>query len=170
MNWTINPASKDDCEHLALIGAATFLETFAGVLAGEDIVTHCQREHSSAAYALQFEKGAVAWLAQLQPGAAPVGFALMAPADLPGMCEGDVELKRIYTLSRFHGTGLGAELMKQVVVAAQSNGARQLLLGVYAENHRAIAFYRKKGFKPIDTRKFNVGGTDYDDVVLARDL
>jgi len=33
-----------DEEALALVGAATFLETFAGLLAGPDILAHC-REH-----------------------------------------------------------------------------------------------------------------------------
>ncbi len=170
MNWSIREARKDDCEHLALIGAATFLETFAGVLSGAAIVAHCQCEHSADAYAQLFDKGARAWLALLQPGDAPVGFALLAPADLPGMREGDVELKRIYALSRFHGTGLGAGLMDVSVAGAHEAAAKRLLLGVYAENHRAIAFYRKKGFDQIATRQFNVGGNDYDDVVLARDL
>lgn len=170
MSWVINPASRDDCGQLALIGAATFLETFAGVLSGTAIVAHCQHEHSAEAYARQFDKGARAWLASLQPGDAPIGFALMAPADLPGMRDGDIELKRIYALSRFHGIGLGAALMDRAVSAAVENGKERLLLGVYAENQRAIAFYRKKGFSQIAVRQFNVGGTYYDDVVLAREL
>ncbi|CAM3302802.1 GNAT family N-acetyltransferase [Sphingomonas antarctica] len=86
------------------------------------------------------------------------------------MVEGDVELKRIYALSRFHGSGIGTALMEYAVSAATESGARRLLLGVFAQNHRAIAFYRKKGFEQLATRKFNVGGTDYDDVVLARQL
>jgi len=51
---------------------------------------------------------------------------------------------------------------------AQSH--RRLLLGVKDDNHRAIAFYTKQGFRQIATRRFDVGGTLYDDVVLARDL
>ncbi len=170
MNFAINRADRNDCDDLALIGAATFLETFAGVLSGQAIIAHCQREHSSEAYGRLFDKGACAWLALLHPGDAPVGFALLAPANLPGMREGDVELKRIYVLSRFHGTGLGAALMDRAVSAAVESGEKRLLLGVYAENHRAIAFYRKKGFEQIATRQFDVGGIPYDDVVLARDL
>ncbi len=53
---------------------------------------------------------------------------------------------------------------------AGAAGHDRLLLGVKADNHRAIAFYRKQGFKPIATRQFNVGGTLYDDLVLARPL
>lgn len=93
-------------------------------------------------------------------------------AELPaGLAQsGDVELKRIYLLSRFHGTGLGAALMAAAVAEARTRGAPRLLLGVYANNARAIAFYRKQGFVPIGTRQYAVGAELYDDIVLARPL
>jgi ribosomal protein S18 acetylase RimI-like enzyme len=58
--------------------------------------------------------------------------------------------------------------MKQALEAA--SGHRRLLLGVYAGNERALAFYRKQGFSDLGTRQFNVGGKLYDDLVLARPL
>lgn len=166
--WRVRPATADDAAALALVGAATFLETFSGVLAGDAIVGHCARVHVPQAYADHLAGGAQAWLAELDPGAAPVGFALLAAADLPGALDGDVELKRIYALSRFHGAGIGAALMAAVLDAAK--GAKRLLLGVYAGNARAIAFYRKQGFEPIAERRFDIGGTLYDDLVLARTI
>jgi len=166
--WRVRSATIDDADALALIGAATFLETFAGILDGSAIVTHCARVHSPKAYGALLDDGAKAWLATVSPGDAPVGFALVAKADLPGAIDGDIELKRIYTLSRLHGTGVGAALMDAVLVS--TGDARRLLLGVYAGNARAIAFYGKHGFHKIADRQFNVGGTLYDDAVLARSL
>ena len=58
--------------------------------------------------------------------------------------------------------------MQRALEAAQ--GHRRLLLGVYAQNDRALAFYRKQGFADLGTRQFNVGGKLYDDLVLARPL
>ena len=166
--WTIREAGSDDASALALIGAATFLETFAGILDGDAIVGHCAAKHNAAAYRDYVATGARAWIAEAQPGGAPIGFALVGKPDLAAALDGDIELKRIYSLSRFHGTGLGAALMKQALEAA--SGYRRLLLGVYAGNQRAIAFYRKQGFADLGTRQFNVGGTLYDDLVLARPL
>lgn len=166
--WTIREAGADDASALALIGAATFLETFAGILDGDAIVGHCAAQHSEAAYRTLLAGGARAWLAEAQPGGAPVGFALVGKPDLAAALDGDIELKRIYSLSRFHGSGLGAALMKQALEAAR--GYRRLLLGVYARNERALAFYRKQGFADLGTRRFNVGGKLYDDLVLARPL
>lgn len=166
--WTIREAGTDDAAALALIGAATFLETFAGILDGDAIVGHCAAQHSEAAYRAHLAAGAHAWIAEARPGGAPIGFALVGKPDLAAAEEGDIELKRIYSLSRFHGTGLGAALMAQALEAA--SGCRRLLLGVYARNERALAFYRKQGFADLGTRQFNVGGKLYDDFVLARPL
>ena len=166
--WTIREAGTDDAAALALIGAATFLETFAGILDGDAIVGHCAAQHNEIAYRAHLAVGARAWIAEAQPGGAPIGFALVGKPDLAAAEEGDIELKRIYSLSRFHGTGLGTALMAQALEAA--SGCRRLLLGVYARNERALAFYRKQGFADLGTRQFNVGGKLYDDFVLARPL
>src|SRR3546814_13637233 len=89
---------------------------------------------SSDLYRAYFAAGARAWLAELQPGGAPVGFALVGAPDLAAAGEGDIELKRIYSLSRFHGSGLGAALMNCAVTAAA--GYDRLLLGVRSEERR----------------------------------
>ncbi|MBB5710351.1 GNAT family N-acetyltransferase [Sphingomonas xinjiangensis] len=167
-HWTVCEAGLADAPALAVIGAASFLDTFAGVLSGSAIVEHCLGANSAERYAQYLSDGGRAWLAKIAPGAAPIGFALLTKPQIEGAQDGDIELKRIYTLSRFHGTGVGAALMQAVVAGAQ--GHARLLLGVYGANERAIAFYRKNGFDQIATRKFDIGGTLYDDVVLARPL
>jgi len=169
--WRVRPAACDDATALALIGAATFLETFADILDGAAVLAHCQNANAPAAYAGYLESGAAAWLGETDKGA-PIGLALLIAPELPEALvqPGDLELKRIYLLSRFHGTGLGAALMAAAVTEARTRGASRLLLGVYAHNKRAIAFYRKQGFVPIGMRQYAVGAELYDDVVLARPL
>lgn len=172
MDWTIGEASADDADRLALIGSATFLETFAGILDGSAIIAHCQREHGEAAYRRFLGAGYQAWLATVAPGNAPIGFALLGPADLPGAAEdgSDLELKRIYVLSRFHGGGPGKALMQRAVEQAAERRAQRVLLGVYRHNERAIRFYQKNGFAQIAERRFRVGDRDYEDIVLAKPL
>lgn len=167
-HWQLRAAGPEDADTLALIGAATFLETFAGILARDAIIGHCAANHSADAYRNYLANGAKAWLAEACEGGAPIGYALLAAPDLALAQEGDIELKRIYSLSRFHGGGLGGALMDSAIAGAA--GHQRLLLGVYAHNARALAFYRKNGFADLGTRQFNVGGKLYDDVVLARPL
>lgn len=111
------------------------------------------------------------WLVESNPGSAPVGFMVVAPPQLPlPDTEGDLELKRIYLLGRFHGGGIGKRLVAAAVAHATAVGAKRLLLGVYAHNQSAIAFYERVGFRQLGTRKFKVGGRDYDDNIMGMPL
>ena len=169
----IRRATPADALALSLIGSATFLETFAGIVDGADIIAHCASEHSRAAYDTLLAKAdSAAWLAESSLGAAPIGYAVLCPPKLPvaDPQPDDAEIKRIYLLSRFHGTGVGARLMEAALEEATHRGARRALLGVYAQNHRALAFYAKLGFTRVGERRFQVGANTYGDYVLARPL
>jgi len=170
--WRLREAGPGDAEALALAGSATFLETFAGVLPGTDIIAHCLREHSAERYRRWLgDAHSALWLVEAEQGGAPVGYAVLTRPDLPlAVGETDVEVKRIYLLGRYHGGGAGAALMEAAVAKARRDGMERLLLGVYKGNARAIAFYAKQGFQLVGERTFRVGGSDYEDVVLARPL
>ena len=113
-----------------------------------------------------------AWLAEIEPGAFPIGYALLTKPEFPeGLAdEGDLELRRIYLLSRFHGDGHGPELMTAALVEARARGAKRMLLGVHPDNVRALAFYKRNGFVVIGTRPFHLGPETFHDPVLAREL
>jgi ribosomal protein S18 acetylase RimI-like enzyme len=171
MSFTLRRVAEADLDALALVGAATFLDAFAGVLDGQAILAHCAREHSVGRYRDYLAAGATAWLAEATPGGAPIGYALLGAVQLPGAnTEHDIELKRIYALSRYHGSGLGADLLGRAVDEARQCGRKRLLLGVYSRNARALAFYAKHGFSRVGTRTFQVGEQTYDDFVMAKPL
>lgn len=168
--WWLRRADEGDAAMLALVGAATFLDAFAGVSPGPDIVRHCAREHSAQRYATWLADPASAiWIVAADGGAA-VGYAVLTTPDLPLPDIGahDMEVKRIYLLSRFHGGGAAAAMMDAALAEAARRGKRRLLLGTYRGNDRAIGFYRKTGFAVAGERQFRVGDTVYDDIVMAR--
>lgn len=171
MDWTVRRVGIEAADGLALIGSATFLETFADAVDTQSMVTHCVKEHSASAYRQYLDQPqTAAWLAETTTGNGPIGYALLCGGDLSIMKPGDVELKRIYTLSRFHGTGVGVQLLTCVLDHAVATGARRLVLSVYAGNERAIAFYRKYGFSQIATLSFKVSGHEYENFALAKVL
>lgn len=170
MTWQVRRASPADAAALSLIAGASFLETFAGLLDGADIVAHCAAHSSPAAFAtwLADPHSAVS-IAEHAVGRAPVGYTVLTAPDLPietTAC--DIELKRIYTLGRTHGGGLGAALMQAAFDDARALGRSRMLLGVYGGNARAHRFYEKQGFAIAGTRQFLVGKTLYDDRIYAR--
>lgn len=170
MEWRLRRAEQADAGALALVAGATFLEAFAGVLDGADIVAHCAANSSAAKFAgwLADPASAVA-IGEAEQGGAPLGYTVLTTPDLPvAPQEGDIELKRIYALSTTHGGGLGPALMARAIEDARALGRRRMLLGVYGGNARAQRFYAKQGFQVIGSRKFLVGATWHDDLVFAR--
>ena len=173
VGWSVRRADHSDLGALALVGAATFLDAYAGVLDGADIIAHCRRVHTAASFSAALATGGMAWLAELGSAeltGAPVGYALVEQPALPGATEADLELKRLYVLSRFWRLRIGATLLRRAAAAARGGGAARLLAGVYGRNERAIAFYRRQGFRMAGTRQFLVGATTHDDVVMALEL
>lgn len=170
MAWRLRRAGAGDADTLALVAAATFLEAFAGVLSGRDIVDHCAAKSSAAVFAdWLLEAGSVVTLAEAEVGQAPLGYTVLTTPDLPvNVSDADIELKRIYALTSTHGRGLGPALMMRAVDDARALGRARLLLGVYGGNARAHRFYEKQGFTRIGTRQFRVGATLHDDFVYAR--
>jgi diamine N-acetyltransferase len=168
--WSLRAAGEDDADALALVGAATFLESFAAMLDTAAILGHCARVHTPGACAALLRAGAAAWLAEAAPAGAPIGYAILTEPDLPGAGAADRELRRIYAFSRWHGAGVGAALLAAAIAEAARRGAARLMLGVHEGNARALAFYARQGFVPVGTRRFRVGDRLCDDRVLARPL
>ncbi len=167
---SIRRAVPGDEVALSLVGQAAFLEAFAGVIAGRDIVSHCVHQHSAEKYAAWLRDGVTTiWIAEVDPQQAPVAYLVLTKPDLPVPDVGprDLEVKRVYLLHRFQGQGLGARLMDEARRFAQSAGMRRLLLGVYSKNQGAIGFYQKLGYQVIGRREFHVGDNTYQDLVLS---
>ncbi|RPE74847.1 GNAT family N-acetyltransferase [Vulcaniibacterium tengchongense] len=169
----VRPCAPADAEALALVGRASFLGTFAGVLDGRDILAHCESRHAPEAYRRwPAGPGCAAWLAAAAPGGAAVGDLVLSPASLPleDRREDDLEVKRVYLLHRFQGGGLGRRLMDAAVAHPRGAGSRRLRLGVRARNRAAIRFCQRFGNRAAGSRRFRAGDTAYEDTILAFDL
>jgi ribosomal protein S18 acetylase RimI-like enzyme len=166
----VRAAVPADAERLALLGRATFLESYAHLLPVEDILAHAEREHAPGRYAGWLRDPAChGWLAEA-PAGAPVGYLMATPADLPLADLGplDLEIRRIYVLHRYQGLGLGRWLMEEALALARAGGCRRVLLGVYSLNESALTFYARLGFSRVGTREFRVGSHEYHDHILQR--
>jgi ribosomal protein S18 acetylase RimI-like enzyme len=166
----IRRAVPGDEAALSLVAQASFLETYAHMIPRQDMLAFCADEHGAARYAGWLADGTRSlWIAEAAETGAPVGYAVVTPPDLPvATQDDDLELKRIYALHRLHGSGLGPRLMACAVEGAGAAGARRLLVGVHGGNARALAFYARQGFTQAGVRRFRVGQSVFDDLILAR--
>ena len=167
---TVRRAEARDAAKLALVGGASFLESFAHDHPGDDLVAHIDDGHSRADYAgwLADPEWAL-WIVEEALGS-PIGYAMLGPPSLPGTEDGDLELKRIYVLHRWHGSGLGKAVYDAVEAEARGRGAKRLILAVYRANLPAQGFYARQGFSGIATTIFKVGQAEFEDLVWAKPL
>lgn len=73
--------------------------------------------------------------------------------------ENVTKLDRIYLLKEFYGLKLGYELFKFNIELSKKNGQAGMWLFVWKENHRAVNFYKKTGFKIIGSHDFKLSET-----------
>jgi len=134
-------ATERDAPALSLLGGATFLASFAHDHPGDALVAHARNAHSEAYYTAALRDPDQVVIIGETALAAPVGYALLMPADVPVPAEpGDYELKRIYLLGPWQGDGNGDALLTLAMDAARERGMKRLLLAVYPQNERARRF------------------------------
>jgi ribosomal protein S18 acetylase RimI-like enzyme len=93
----------------------------------------------------------------------------MGPCGLPSppVAQGAAELKQLYVLSPWKGTGIAQALMDWVIATARADGASHLVLSVYSDNHRAQRFYARYGMAEIGSNLFMVGEQADDDRIYC---
>lgn len=102
-----------------------------------------------------------------EKGGELVGFVEIAPKKLPYETSAPaLELRRLYLRSSAHGQGVADVLMRWALDEAARRGARELVLSVYVDNHRARRFYERYGFEPVGRYDFMVGSHADEDLIL----
>jgi ribosomal protein S18 acetylase RimI-like enzyme len=96
-----------------------------------------------------------------------IGFVKMGPVTFPGEWRPDaIELYQFYVLAPWQGKGVAQEMMAWALEHARSHGAKEVILSVYVDNHRARRFYERYGFGEIGRYAFRVGETIDDDRIM----
>jgi diamine N-acetyltransferase len=81
-----------------------------------------------------------------------------------------MQLRRLYVDPARAGNGLGARLVTEAVAVCGSRGFNQLWLGVWENNVRAIAFYKRAGFRICGETRFHFGPDIQRDLLMELDL
>ena len=96
-----------------------------------------------------------------------IGYVNMGPVTFPGEWRPDaIELYQFYVLGAWQGQGVAQVLMAWALDFSREHGAREVILSVYVDNHRAHSFYEKYGFEDIGRIAFRVGQTVDDDNLM----
>ncbi len=81
-----------------------------------------------------------------------------------------VEVARLYVDVAWQGRGLAGALFGAARAVAAEHGASALWLRALQRNARALAFYRRHGFRAVGAAVFRMGDELQDDWVMVREL
>lgn len=166
---TTRRATPADAALLASLAATSFDDTFGADNTPEDMASYMatafgesiqRAELADARHTVFFAEraGAVVGYAMLREGPAPDA---VADADA-------IEIARLYATRHLIGAGIGAALMQCCLDEAATRGRSTIWLGVWEQNARAIAFYRRWEFADVGATTFMLGHDRQTDRVMSR--
>lgn len=167
----VRRAEPDDAEALAHLAERTFRDTFATENNPIDMDLYCAESFGTEIQRQEIlDANYVTLLAEVERQlVAFVQVRLQSPkacvvADRPS------ELYRLYVSSEWHGRGVAHDLMAHVLSTAAHAGADSIWLGVWEHNPRAIAFYRKYGFRVVGEHGFQFGRELQHDLIMVTEV
>jgi GNAT superfamily N-acetyltransferase len=165
MTVTYRNGTLDDIPAIDRIFRQSFCDTFAHLYREEDLRAFLG-QFTPEAWAEEVGRPDYAFRIAEADGAA-VGYAKVGPSTLPVEQAGpSVELRQLYILNPWHGSGISRVLMDWALDEARRRGVQKLLLTVYTDNHRAKRFYERYGFKEVGPYAFMVGEQADEDIIM----
>ena len=162
-------ATATDAERVAALFHRCFCDTFGHLYDPRDLAAFLDG-HSAAHWKDQLDDSESA-IRLVEDDDRLIGFAnfgsLRLPVELPGNA---LELRQLYVLEPWHGSGVARDLMDWLLAEARRRGADHLYLAVYTDNHRARRFYAGYGFEVVGPYAFMVGNQADDDIIMRLTL
>jgi diamine N-acetyltransferase len=169
MTVTCRDASPDDLGAIDGVFRASFCDTFAHLYSDADLAAFLAK-FTPRAWAAEIADPDYAFRLAEDDGRV-VGYVKLGPLALPvDPAETACELRQLYVLKGWHGTGIAAELIDWALAEARRCGILTLYLTVYTDNHRAIRFYERRGFVAVGRYDFMVGNHADEDIIMKRAL
>ncbi|SDC21601.1 GNAT family N-acetyltransferase [Pedobacter soli] len=84
--------------------------------------------------------------------------------------EDALEIERIYVLAAYHGQKVGQALLNKAFEVAEELQYKNIWLGVWENNQRAIRFYTKAGFEVFNSHIFRLGDDEQTDLMMKKQL
>lgn len=165
MSVTTRNARMADIGAIDRVFRTSFCDTFAHLYRQEDLQAFLAK-FTPEAWAEEMANPAYAFRLSEIDGRA-VGYAKVGPFSLPiKPVDRSCELRQLYVLDPWHGSGVARELMGWALAEARHRGMRAIYLTVYTSNHRAMRFYQRFGFVAVGRYDFMVGKQADEDIIM----
>ena len=154
---SILKAGPENCQLLAAIGKTSFLESHGNSASSEDIADYVNQKFTIEAFQTELSDPKNIFYI-LYYDNKPAGYSkIIFNSPHPNIQQqGVTKLERLYLLKEFYNLKLGQTLFKFNVELSKTNHQTGMWLFVWTENKRAVAFYKKTGFKIIGEHSFQI--------------
>lgn len=167
----IRAATVADAEMLADLAARTFYDAFADMNTPRNLQAYMSKAFTVPQLIAELSDPQAKFLIAEVDGVA-AGYAKLLPGNVPASVTGPnpIELVRLYVDRKFHGSGIGNDLMQASMDEARNLGHRSIYLGVWEHNHRAQSFYFRWNFRVVGSHIFQMGDDPQMDWLMEREL
>lgn len=163
----IRKLNSSDSENLRKISIQTFKETFEEVNTEEDMQKYLDENLSIEKLKTELENpNSEFYFAENNDEILGYLKLNFKDAQTEKLEENHFEIERIYVLKAFLGQKIGQILLNKAIEIGKKKNLEFLWLGVWEENHRAIKFYEKNGFKVFGKHKFVLGKDVQTDLMM----
>ncbi len=168
---SIESCQLHQLEELVSISKETFVTAFEVQNNPDDFWTYVNRAFSLETLQKQLEDPCAHFYFIYENDVLAGYFKLNEPPSQSDLrLKHSIELERFYMLEQFQGKGLGSRVFQQILALAKSKAAKELWLGVWEENTRAIAFYERLGLYRFDTHSYWIGNDEQTDHLMKIEL
>lgn len=166
---SIVPVNRDDLAKLQTISRSTFAQTFDEHNNPEDMQAYLNTSFSAEKLLAELNnKNSAFYFAVDNSMNSVVGYLKVNTGDAQSEKKdlNAFEIERIYVDKAYFGKKVGQLLFDKAIEIAKSKKVSYVWLGVWEENHRALAFYTKNGFKAFDKHLFKLGNDEQSDIMM----
>lgn len=157
---TIEKATMKDAELLTKIGRQAFIESHGHSASEKDIENYVSSKFTKNVFELELNDSNNVFHI-LYYNQKPIGYSKIiynVPQDNI-VIKNVTKLERLYILEEFHHLKLGLELFNFNVELSKKHQQSGIWLFTWIENHKAIKFYLKAGFKIVGKYNFKISET-----------
>lgn len=157
---SIVKANGKDFKLLADIGRTSYIESHGSSAEAADIDVYLKEKYNYEVFKAELNDGKNIYHI-IYHDKQPAGYSkiMLNTPHSNIQIENVTKLERLYLLKEFYGLKLGLELFNLNLELSKNSNQAGMWLFVWKENHRAVAFYKRTGFKIIGTYNFKLTET-----------
>jgi len=167
----LRAGAAEDADCVGVLAMQVFLDTYATEGIRPDLAREVLAGYSPEAFRRRLAQASSRFVLAERSGHL-AGFAEVAlDRPLPdGRPAKGAELVRLYVQGPFHRQGVGTALLRRAEQLAAAAGEGTMWLTAWEGNHRAVDFWRRRGFQEYGTTVHTIEGRHYGNCLFTKRL